>query len=138
MRCIRITTRAAERTTSRPTTSRPSTTCARFTIAGSTVAASGSQSPAKHASTSLISSSSEAFSMQSWARQANAQGITWFAASGDSGGTDCAYGSTKNSTLTVDLPAALPEVTGVGGTTFNEGSASFWNATADANRASAL
>ena len=84
------------------------------------------------------SASSEAFAMQSWARQGNAQGITWFAASGDSGGTDCAYGSTKSSTLSVDVPAALPEVTGVGGTTFNEGSGSYWNATADNNRASAL
>ena len=32
---------------------------------------------------------SERFTLQTWAQQANSQGITWFAASGDSGGADC-------------------------------------------------
>src|SRR5207247_3359108 len=35
------------------------------------------------------SPSSDAMMYQAWAKQANAQGITWFAASGDAGGTDC-------------------------------------------------
>jgi uncharacterized protein (TIGR03437 family) len=85
-------------------------------------------------------SRSEALALQSWARQANAQGMTWFAASGDSGGLDCVGGSSSRyaSTLAVDIPAAIPEITGVGGTRFNEGSGSYWSATADANRASAL
>ena len=41
-----------------------------------------------------------------------------------------------NTILAVDLPASLPEVTGVGGTTFNEGSGNYWNTTNDSNRAS--
>ncbi len=82
---------------------------------------------------------SDAITLQTWARQANAQGITWFAASGDAGATDCAGGTTtSNSGLSVDIPASIPEVTGVGGTTFNEGTGSYWNKTGDANRASAL
>jgi uncharacterized protein (TIGR03437 family) len=85
-------------------------------------------------------SSADAMVLQSWARQANAQGITWFAASGDSGATDCnGDGNPRNShILAVDLPASLPEVTGVGGTTFNEGDGNYWNSANDANHASAL
>ena len=33
----------------------------------------------------------------------------------------------------MDSPADIPEVTGIGGTTFSEGSASYWNATNNAN-----
>ncbi len=36
---------------------------------------------------------SDILTMQTWARQANAQGITWLNASGDSGGADCLTGS---------------------------------------------
>ena len=64
------------------------------------------------------------------ARQANAQGISWIAASGDSG---AACGSADNSltrrTRGVNLPASLPEVTGVGGTTFSPSAALQWRAT---------
>lgn len=75
-------------------------------------------------------SPADAQSMQALARQANAQGITWFAASGDSGGADCYTGSSRSpGGAAVDLPAGIPEVTGVGGTVFNEGSATYWNAT---------
>ena len=81
---------------------------------------------------------SDMLSMQSWARQANAQGITWVNASGDSGGADCLSGtSSSNAGLAVDSPANIPEVTGIGGTTFNEGSAQYWNATNSANGGSA-
>ncbi len=83
--------------------------------------------------------SAQASSMQSLAQQANAQGITWFAASGDSGATDC-NGDTfpnANNLASVDMPASIPEVTGVGGTEFVD-SGSNWNATNDANGGSAL
>ena len=66
---------------------------------------------------------SDALIMQTWAKQGNAQGITWVAASGDSGGADCyqsgsgRFGpSSSNVSLATDLPASIPEVTGVGGT----------------------
>jgi uncharacterized protein (TIGR03437 family) len=82
---------------------------------------------------------SDSATLRSWAQQANAQGITWIAASGDSGATDCWDGTTKTPAgLSVDLPAAIPEVTGVGGGTFNEGTGSYWNVGTDANGASVL
>ena len=83
---------------------------------------------------------SDATAMQAMAQQANAQGITWFAASGDSGGADC-YGDGVpdiSSVQSVDLPASIPEVTGIGGTVFNDGSGIYWSATNTANNASAL
>ena len=69
----------------------------------------------------------DAFVLRSWAQQGNAQGITWFSASGDAGGADCS--DTQNPGLAVDTPASIPEVTGVGGTEFVEGSGQFWNPT---------
>ncbi len=63
------------------------------------------------------------------AQQANAQGITITSAAGDSGATDCdaAIGDLPATAgLSVDLPASLPYVTGVGGTEFNEGNGTFW------------
>jgi subtilase family serine protease len=62
--------------------------------------------------------------VQGWAQQANAQGQTIMASSGDSGAADCDPNSTDpNGTsatggLAVDIPAAIPEVTGLGGTEF--------------------
>jgi subtilase family serine protease len=59
------------------------------------------------------------------AQQANAQGITWMASSGDSGPAGCDahgfFGTTGNSTTVSDgpavgIPASYPEVTAVGGT----------------------
>jgi subtilase family serine protease len=77
---------------------------------------------------------------QSYAQQANAQGMTWIAASGDAGAADCDPTSSKVAKygLGVDLPAAVPEVTGVGGTEFNEGSGNYWNSNNGGNRLSAL
>jgi len=81
------------------------------------------------------------------AQQANAQGITWLASSGDSGGAGCDphgfFGVTGNSTTAiagqwVDTPASYPEVTGVGGTQLNEGSGQYWNATNNSNGGSAI
>ena len=81
----------------------------------------------------------DAASMRALAQQANTQGMTWFAASGDSGGADCAGdGTSAAAAPAVDLPASIPEVTGVGGTEFNEGTGTYWNSTNDANGASAL
>jgi uncharacterized protein (TIGR03437 family) len=88
----------------------------------------------------LQTSRSSALQLQGWARQANAQGITWVSASGDSGGADCAS-STGNGGglgLAVDLPASIPEVTGTGGTQFVEGSGQYWNASSAANGSSVL
>ena len=79
---------------------------------------------------------SDALAMRSWAKQGNTQGITWFAASGDAGAADC--GDSQNPGYSVDVPASIPEVTGVGGTEFQEGSGSYWNATNDAGKGSAL
>jgi uncharacterized protein (TIGR03437 family) len=75
--------------------------------------------------------------MEDLGKQANAQGITWFAASGDSGATDCATGSGPTGGLSVDMPASLPEVTGIGGTEFVEGGGTYWNSTNDASGGSA-
>jgi uncharacterized protein (TIGR03437 family) len=77
---------------------------------------------------------SDAATMQGWAQQGNAQGITWFAASGDDGAADCAY--LGQSSLAVDVPGSIPEVTAVGGTEFQEGSGQYWNATNAANYSS--
>ena len=86
-----------------------------------------------------LSLNSDMLAMQSWARQANAQGMTWMNAAGDSGGADCLSGTSSNGAgLAVDSPADVPEVTGVGGTTFREGSAQYWNAANNANGGSAI
>ena len=58
--------------------------------------------------------------MQQWAQQANSQGQTISGPSGDDGAADCESGSSATAShgLAVDVPAAIPEVTGVGGTEF--------------------
>ena len=72
-------------------------------------------------------SQGEVSAIQSLAQQANAQGITWIAASGDSGAAACDQGKYPASNgLAVSFPASLPEVTGVGGTEFDE-PYSIWN-----------
>lgn len=80
--------------------------------------------------------SSYATLLRASAMQANAQGITWLAASGDNGAADC--GDTLFPGLAVDVPASIPEVTGVGGTEFQEGAGQYWRSTNDATSASAL
>ncbi len=72
-------------------------------------------------------------------QMANAQGQTVISAAGDSGATDCDYHvASATQGLVVDFPAALPYVTGIGGTMFNEGSGTYWSATNGANSGSAL
>jgi uncharacterized repeat protein (TIGR01451 family) len=83
---------------------------------------------------------SGAQSQQLVAQQANAQGITWVTASGDAGAAGCNSQTDTIATqgFAVNLPAGIPEVTGVGGTVFNEGSGTFWGSTNGANSGSAL
>lgn len=78
-------------------------------------------------------------------QQANAQGMSVVAASGDAGAADCdgdnnTIPSTATLGLSVDYPASSPEVTGVGGTAFNEGSSasSYWSSTNNSDNSSAL
>jgi uncharacterized protein (TIGR03437 family) len=72
------------------------------------------------------------------AQQAAAQGITWVASSGDTGAAFCDSGASASNGLAVAEPASFPEVTGVGGTTLNEGSGTYWSATNGPNLGSAL
>jgi hypothetical protein len=75
------------------------------------------------------------------AQQAVAQGITWVAASGDSGVAACESqlrDSAGVSGIAVNLAASIPEVTGVGGTSFVEGTGSYWAATSKPDGTSAL
>ncbi len=75
------------------------------------------------------------------AQQGNAQGITLLAASGDAGAAGCDSQSAEpfaTRGLSVIFPAVLPEVTGVGGTIFVEGTGSYWGATNSGTFGSAL
>ncbi len=82
---------------------------------------------------------SDALAFQSWAEQGNAQGITWFAAAGDSGGADCLDGSsTTDGGPAVDTPASVPEVTAMGGSEFNEGGGQYWSSANNADGGSVL
>jgi len=56
--------------------------------------------------------------MQQWAQQANAQGQTISGPAGDEGAADCDTGVSATQGFAVDVPAAIPEVTGVGGSEF--------------------
>jgi subtilase family serine protease len=81
--------------------------------------------------------------IQQWARQANLQGQTIVSASGDAGAADCDSGSTATQGFGVDVPAAIPEVTGLGGAEFTGDSAStstttYWNGTNGSSNGSAL
>jgi hypothetical protein len=79
-------------------------------------------------------------------QQANAQGITVVAASGDQGAADCDVPATSSAPpvtsaskgLSVDFPASSPYVTGAGGTEFNESGKTYWSATNNSNAGSAL
>ncbi len=63
-------------------------------------------------------SNSFILSLQQQGQQANAQGQTVVGPSGDSGAADCDTGASAAGGYQVDVPAVLPEVTGVGGTEF--------------------
>ncbi len=75
------------------------------------------------------------------AQQANAQGITWIAASGDAGATTCdrsAIGRLATHGLSVSFPASIPEITALGGTSFNDSGGTYWAAANSPTLASAL
>jgi subtilase family serine protease len=86
--------------------------------------------------------SSDVQSLVAMTQQANAQGMTLTASSGDSGAADCeaAKSTTATTGLSVDVPASIPNVTGVGGTRFVEGSntSQYWSATNNSSNGSAL
>ncbi|MDE1163367.1 MAG: Ig-like domain repeat protein [Acidobacteriaceae bacterium] len=73
-------------------------------------------------------------------QQANAQGQTIVVASGDSGATGCDASSNTSATkgLELQFPGASSYVTAIGGTEFNEGSATYWNSTNNSAYGSAL
>jgi uncharacterized protein (TIGR03437 family) len=80
-------------------------------------------------------------SIQQLAQQANAEGITWFAASGDVGAAACdddGEATVAQAGLAVDWPASIPEITGMGGNEFNEQGGSYWSSTNSSTGASAL
>ncbi|HXF14328.1 MAG TPA: S53 family peptidase [Terriglobales bacterium] len=56
--------------------------------------------------------------MQQWAQQANALGQTISGPAGDEGAADCDTRTSATQGFAVDVPAAIPEVTGVGGSEF--------------------
>jgi subtilase family serine protease len=56
--------------------------------------------------------------VQQWAQEANAQGQTISGPAGDEGAADCDTGLSATQGFAVDVPAAIPEVTGVGGSEF--------------------
>ncbi|MCU1298692.1 MAG: Multicopper oxidase [Acidobacteriaceae bacterium] len=81
--------------------------------------------------------------VQQWAQRANSQGQTIVAAAGDAGAADCDSGATATQGYAVDVPAAIPEVTGIGGSEFTGDPAStstttYWDATNSNANASAI
>jgi hypothetical protein len=79
-------------------------------------------------------------SFRALAQQANAEGITWMNAAGDSGAAGCDSGGEPAATQgpAAMFPADIPEVTAVGGTEFNEVSGTYWSAQSRINSVSAL
>jgi uncharacterized protein (TIGR03437 family) len=75
------------------------------------------------------------------AGQANAQGITWLASSGDSGAAGCDQAFDRPEAtlgLAVTFPTSLPALTSVGGAEFDEGTGNYWSSTNSATGESAL
>jgi subtilase family serine protease len=94
-------------------------------------------------------SSSEINTLMTVTQQANAQGQTIVASSGDTGPADCDFTTDPKNPVkiathgyAVDVPASLPSVTGMGGTEFSEGDATgstqYWSGTNNSNNGSAL
>src|ERR1700694_663979 len=74
-------------------------------------------------------------------QQANAQGITILASSGDSGAASCdpqGFAQFATRGRVVLFPAVLPEVTAVGGTQFVEGTGTYWASANSPNFGSAM
>jgi hypothetical protein len=89
----------------------------------------------------FLSFPSDRDALHSLAQQANAQGITWIACTGDTGPASCESQLSDTAGLSgvnVELPAAFPEVTAVGGSGFNEGTGNYWSSTNGPNSGSAV
>ncbi|HTB20925.1 MAG TPA: protease pro-enzyme activation domain-containing protein [Bryobacteraceae bacterium] len=85
-----------------------------------------------YAGCELNGSSADAMALQVLAQQANAEGITWVASAGDQGAGACDGGAQLAiHGDAVNLPASIPEVTGVGGTMFAENGRTYWSPTND-------
>lgn len=88
--------------------------------------------------------SQEVKTLESWFEQANAQGQTIVAASGDNGATDCETSTASDRAthgLAVDIPGSSPYVTAIGGTEFAADASapgSYWNSSNGAGEASAI
>ena len=88
--------------------------------------------------------SSEVSAAEAAFQQANAEGMTVIAASGDTGAADCDDGSgatppkTASQGLAVDYPSSSAYVTAMGGTEFNENGGNYWSATNNSSNGSAL
>jgi uncharacterized protein (TIGR03437 family) len=93
---------------------------------------------------SLSFGACEAYNQASFrvvAQQAVAQGITWLAASGDTGGAECdRFAATPEADkgLSVIFPASMPEITAVGGTQLDDTTAKYWATSNTSSGASAL
>jgi uncharacterized protein (TIGR03437 family) len=77
------------------------------------------------------------------AQQANAQGITWLNSSGDSGAASCdRYAPTQQASkgARAHFPSSIPEITSVGGTTFDDTAnpGAYWAKSNNSALASAL
>ncbi|HEX5230029.1 MAG TPA: protease pro-enzyme activation domain-containing protein [Bryobacteraceae bacterium] len=79
----------------------------------------------------------DAAQYQSLAQQANAEGITWIVSSGDAGPTMCDQTWPTTHGLSVSIEAAVPEITGVGGTEFPNDT-QFWSGTNSSDGTTAL
>ncbi len=81
-------------------------------------------------------------SYNAWFQQANVQGMTLVAATGDDGATDCdSGGNLATEGLNADFPSSSPYFTAAGGTMFNGDSSSssnYWNSSNQSNGGSAL
>lgn len=77
---------------------------------------------------------------QDIALQANAEGMTWVVASGDSGaaGCDAMSSPAASNGLAVTSPASVPQVTAVGGTALASASSEYWGASGSAAPGEAL
>jgi hypothetical protein len=90
-------------------------------------------------------SNSELSSLSALLLQANAQGQTVVGPTGDSGAADCDFSQSASQQLVsathglaVDFPGSSPNVTAIGGSTFSEGSGTFWSSTNNSSNGSAI
>ena len=88
-------------------------------------------------------SPSDASTIRGWFTEADSFGISVTSASGDSGAADCDDTAPATQGLAVDIPAAVPEVTAVGGGVFTGDASStstttYWNGSNDNHGGSAI